>query len=48
VGGDLKYPRGNGIKVGVNWVGGISGVTGKRSALAMRGVGGVVLVFLKG
>ena len=37
MGGDRKWPRGNGIRVGVNWVGGIGGVTREQSAWAMRG-----------
>ena len=35
--GDLKCPRGNGIKVDVNWVGDEGCVMGEPSALAMRG-----------
>ena len=43
--GDLKCPRGHGIKVMVNRVGGAGCVAGVLFALAVRGVGGGVLVF---
>ena len=36
MGGDLKCPRGYGINVGVNWVGGIGCLAGEPSALSMR------------
>ena len=36
MGGDLKCPRGSGVKVGVNWLGGVGGVTGEPSAWARR------------
>ena len=45
MGGDFKCPRGNGIKVGVNWAGGIGDVTGEPSAWAMRGGWGAGNVF---
>ena len=35
--GDHKCPCRDGIQVGVDWVGGIGGVTGERSAWAMWG-----------
>ena len=45
MGGDLECPRGYGIKVGVNRVGGTGCVAREPFAFAMRGDWGAVLVF---
>jgi len=48
--GDLEYPRGYGIEVGVTQVGGIGCMAGEPSALKMWGDwgGGVRVFFLRG